>query len=180
VQESEKDLVQQAIKRNRAAFTILYDRYVDQVYRHVYYKVSNQHDAEDITQVTFVKAWKAIDKYTTTGAPFAAWLFTISRNLIADHYKKRPQQVNIDEVDGEKLVDQDSDPEGLAEEHFDETTVKQAVLRLKGDKQQVIMMRFIDGFGYAEIARALKKNEGAVRVIQYRALAELRQLLQRD
>jgi RNA polymerase sigma-70 factor (ECF subfamily) len=180
VQESEKDLVQRAIKRDRTAFTALYDCYVDRIYRHVYYKVSNQTEAEDITQDTFVKAWKGIDKYRITGAPFASWLFTISHNLIVDYYKKRPQRENLDELDEDLLSNPDSDPEGLAEDNLNREIIKQAVLKLKGDKQQVIMMRFIDGFSYEEIARTLHKNEGAVRVIQYRALIELRQLLKRD
>jgi RNA polymerase sigma-70 factor (ECF subfamily) len=169
VPESEHDLVQQAIKRDRAAFTALYERHVDQVYRHIYYRVFNQIEAEDITQDTFVKAWKAIDNYKNTGAPFAAWLFIISRNLIADHYKKKPKHLNIDE-----------DPEGMAEANLNKELVKNAVLKLKGDKQQVIIMRFIDGFSYEEIARALNKNEGAVRMIQCRGLIELRQLLKRE
>jgi RNA polymerase sigma-70 factor (ECF subfamily) len=180
VPESEHDLVQQAIKRDRAAFTALYERHVDQVYRHIYYRVFNQIEAEDITQDTFVKAWKAIDNYKNTGAPFAAWLFIISRNLIADHYKKKPKHLNIDEVPEEKLVDPDSDPEGMAEANLNKELVKNAVLKLKGDKQQVIIMRFIDGFSYEEIARALNKNEGAVRMIQCRGLIELRQLLKRE
>jgi RNA polymerase sigma-70 factor (ECF subfamily) len=179
-QDSEDHLVQQAIQRDRTAFTALYDRHVDQVYRHVYYKVSNQADAEDITQEAFVKAWKAIHKYKRTEAPFVAWLITIARNLIADHYKRRPNLVNLDELVEQAPPQPLSDPERLAEVSFNRDVVKQAVLKLEGDKQKVIMMRFIDGFSYEEIALALNKSEGAIRVIQYRALNELRRWVKRE
>ncbi len=180
VHESEDYLVQQAIKRDRTAFTALYERCVDKVYRHVYYRISNQADAEDITQEAFVKAWKAIEKYKRTGAPFVTWLITIADNLVADHYKSRQKTVITDEVYEKNPSNQVSDPEGLAEVNFNNTLIKEAILKLKGDKQKVILMHFIDGFSYEEIAKALKKSEGAIRVIQYRALDDLRHLLKRD
>jgi len=180
VHESEDHLVQQAVKRDRAAFAALYDRCVDQVYRHVYYRVSNQADAEDITQEAFVKAWKAIGKYKKTGAPFVAWLITIAGNLVADLYKSRQKTLITDEVYEKNPSNQVSDPAGLAEANFNKTLIKEAVLKLKGDRQKVILMRFVDGFSYEEIAKVLNKSEGAVRVIQYRALDDLRRLLKRD
>jgi RNA polymerase sigma-70 factor (ECF subfamily) len=180
VHESEDYLVQQAVRRDRAAFTALYDLCVAQVYRHVYYRVSNQADAEDITQEAFVKAWKAIGKYKRSGAPFVAWLITIAGNLVADYYRSRRKTVITDEVYEKNTNNQVSDPAGLAEASFNQALVKEAVLKLKGDRQKVILMRFIDGFSYEDIARALNKSEGAVRVIQYRALDDLRRLLKRD
>jgi RNA polymerase sigma-70 factor (ECF subfamily) len=180
VHESEVYLVQQAIKRDRAAFTALYERCINQVYRHVYYRVSNHDYAEDITQETFVKAWKAIDKYKRTGAPFVTWLITIAGHLVIDHYRSLRNTINIDDVVEEVPGDHVSEPEALAEASFDNAIIKEAVLKLKGDKQKVILMHFIDGLTYEEIARALNKSEGSIRVIQYRALGELRSFLKRD
>jgi len=179
-QEPEDLLIQRAIKRDRVAFATLYDKYVEQVYQHVHYRVSNQVDAEDITQEAFIKAWKAINKYKRTGAPFVAWLIAIARNLIVDHYKKaRKNAVPLEEA---KVSNQGSEtsPEAIAETGLDRDHVKDAVSKLKGDKQKVITMHFIDGFSYQEIARTLHKSEGAVRVIQYRAFNDLRRLLMRD
>jgi RNA polymerase sigma-70 factor (ECF subfamily) len=180
VRDSDDYLVEKAVERDRASFTALYERYVDRIYRHVYYRVSNHADAEDITQEVFTRAWKAIGKYKKTGAPFAAWLITIAGNLVVDHYKPR-QKMPVTDGRNDKvpgyLV---SDPAGMAETSFSNALVKKAVLNLKGDKQKVIMMHFIDGFSYEEIARALKKSEGAVRVIQYRALNDLRKMLARE
>ena len=175
--DSESYLVEKAVKRDRASFATLYEQHVDRVYRHVYYKVSNQADAEDITQEAFVRAWKAIEKYKKTGAPFVSWLITIADNLIADHYKHRRKTVITDNVYEQVSGNDISDPAGLAEISFNDTLIRKAVLKLKGDKQRVILMHFIDGFSYEEIARALNKSEGAVRVIQYRALNDLRHML---
>lgn len=178
--ESEDYLVQKAIKRDGAAFTVLYERCVDRVYRHVYYRVSNQDDAEDITQETFVKAWKAIDKYKSTGAPFVTWLVTIAGHLVIDYYRSRQKVVITSEVYEKVPVSVDSDPEKQAELNFNSVLIKEAIHKLKGDKQKVILMHFIDGFSYEEIAKALNKSQGAIRVIQYRALDDLRRMLKRD
>ena len=180
VYESEDYLVQQAIKHDRAAFGSLYDSCVDRVYRHVFYRVYNQNDAEDITQEVFARAWKAIDRYKHTGAPFVAWLLIIAGNLITDHYRSRQKAVKIDEEYKKNTDNRVLDPAEQAETNLDNALLKEAVLRLKGDKQKVIIMHFIDGFSYEEIARALQKSENAVRVIQFRALEDLKRLLKRD
>ena len=183
VHDSEEYLVQQATKRDRAAFTVLYERCIDRVYRHVYYRVSNHAEAEDITQEAFVKAWKAIDKYKRTGAPFVTWIITIAGNLVIDHYRREQKVFVTDEI--EKISEKDlgnqiPGPEKQAEMNFDNAMIKKAVLKLTGDKQKVILMHFIDGLSYEEIAKALNKNEGAIRVIQYRALSDLRGLIERE
>ena len=178
--ESEDYLVQQAIKRDRAAFTALYERCVDRVYRHVYYRVSSHADADDITQEAFVKAWQSIDKYKRTGAPFVAWIITIAGNLVIDHYRRQANVVVTDEIYEVKPAEQVQDPAREAEMNFNNSVIKAAILKLKGNKQKVILMHFIDDLTYEEIAKALNKNEGAIRVIQYRALGELRSLLKRD
>ena len=178
-QESEDSLVQRAIERDKAAFAVLYDKHVDQVYRHVYYRVQSQVDAEDITQEVFVKGWKAISKYKKTGAPFVTWLIAIAHNLIADHYRARKNLVSLEEADTFSHSDETS-PEVIAEANLNKSHVRNAISKLKGEKQRVILMRFIDGLSYGEIAKTLGKSEGAVRVIQYRALNDLRHILIRS
>lgn len=177
--ESEDLLIQRAVKHDSGAFAALYDNYIDQVYRHVYYHVSSRTDAEDVTQETFIKAWKAIAKYKRTGAPFAAWLIAIARNLIADHYRTRKGTIHLEQSPEQAEAvgnSAETSPEAIAEASFKQSYVRQAILKLKGEKQKVILMRFIDGFSYGEIARVLHKSEGAVRVIQYRALNDLRRM----
>ena len=175
IQETEERLVERALKRDRIAFTALYERCVNQIYKHVYYRVDNRSDAEDITEEAFVRAWKFIDKYKRTGALFVAWLMAIAHNLIVDYYKLKKRHVSLKDV--VCATGSGSDPEVLAELNLTRDRVREAIMKLKGEKQRVILMHFIDGFSYAEIAQALNKTEGAIRVIQCRALMDLRRVL---
>ena len=175
-QSTEESLVERAVQRDRAAFTALYDKYVDRIYRHVYYRVSNQSEAEDITQEVFIRAWKAINKYKRRGAPFVAWLLAIAHNLVVDYYKTRKESIPLDEARAVGGSDE-TNPEAMTEASLNRSYIRNAVSKLKGDKQKVILMRFIEGFSYEEIARLLNKSEGAVRVIQHRALGDLRRML---
>ena len=181
LQNSEEALVKRAVQRDRQAFAALYQSCVVRVYRHVYYRVSTLADAEDITQEVFIRAWKSIDKYKYKGAPFAAWLIAIAHNLVVDHYRAKKRAAGSEgmdyvDVDSIPQVDRQVDTDVV----LDQIYVRKALSQLKGERQKVIVMRFIDGFSYAEIAKALKKSEGAVRVIQYRALKELKEILKRS
>jgi len=178
--ESEISLIQRAIQHDDSAFVCLYDLHVDKVYRHVYYRVRDRDDAEDITQEVFVRAWKAIGRYKATGAPFLSWLTTIAHNLVIDHYKHlaKHKTTAFDESKegmSHQIIDKDSQIDFDGD--IDRDLLEKAISKLKGDKQKVVLMHFIDGLSYTEIARALKKREGAIRVIQYRALKELRDIL---
>ena len=175
-QESEDLLVQRAVERDKAAFTSLYNNYIDRVYKYAYYRVSNNTDAEDITQEVFIRAWKAIDKYKKTGAPFAAWLISITHNLIVDYYRARKKLVSLEMTETSAQTNE-INPETIAEASLNKEKVREAIFKLKIERQKVVLMRFIDGLSYDEIARVLNKSEGAVRVIQYRALSDLRRIL---
>ena len=179
--ETEADevlLVQRAISRDADAFGRLYDMYVDRVYRHLYYRVGNVADAEDLTQQVFLKAWQAIDRYKRTASPFLAWLMTISHNLVIDFYRTRKDKTYLEaEVTADDLA---SSPERVAEARFDQQQLRRVILQLRSDQQQVILLRFVEGFRYAEIASLLGKSEGAIRVILHRALAKLRQILEKE
>lgn len=171
-------LVQRAVGHDAEAFGRLYDMYVDRVYRHIYYRVGNEADAQDLTQQVFLKAWQAIDRYRKTASPFVAWLMTISHNLVVDHYRARKDRAYLE---AEILAsDSASSPERLAEASLEQQHLRRAILQLKADEQQVVMFRFMEGFEFAEIASLMKKREGHIRVILHRALVNLRQIIQRE
>ncbi|MEE9400267.1 MAG: RNA polymerase sigma factor [Dehalococcoidales bacterium] len=178
--EAEISLVQRAVKRDSAAFATLYDKYVGRIYGYAYYLVHDQKDAEDITQEVFIKAWKAIDRYKDIGAPFVAWLTAITHNLAVNHnrYKSRKKHIPLEETEVLSTA-VETNPETMAEVNLNKSYVRKAILKLKGEKQKIIMMRCIEGFSYREIAHLLNKSEGSVRVIQYRALSDLRRILMR-
>ena len=171
-------LVDGAICGNADDFGRLYDLHVERVYRHIYYRIGNTKDAEDLTQQVFLRAWNAIGRYKRTTSPFLAWLMRISHNLVTDFYRAKKDITYLDS----ELVSKDSDssPERLAEEHFNQQQLRKVILQLPEEQQQVILMSFIEGFSYAESASSLGKKEGNVRVILHRALRKMRQILQSE
>ncbi len=179
MQESDDSLIERAIAHDRAAFAALYDRYVDRVYRHVRYRLSDRTEVEDVTQEVFVRAWKAIPRYRRTGAPFLSWLTTIAHNLIVDSYRAGGNTISLEKAGIPEQPDE-VDLEAIMDSTLTREKVRDAIVKLKHGQQQVIMMRFIDGLSYREIAEAMNKSEGAVRVIQHRALRELRGILERE
>jgi len=169
-------LVDKAIGGDAEAFGSLYDIFIDRIYRHVYYRVSNKDDAEDIAQQVFIRAWKAIKKYRRTSKPFLAWLLRICHNLVVDFYRSKKCAIYID--DEFDLPGSEESPERLAESEYDQKLLRGIILKLPDEQQQVIIMKFIEGFSYTEISSSLQKSEGAVRVIQHRALKKMRTMLE--
>jgi len=174
--DDEPSLVDAAVQGDQAAFAALYDRHLARVYRYCYYRTGDRADAEDLAQQTFLHAWQAIGRYRRGSTPFVAWLLTISQRLAIAHYRKARLLVTA-ELPAVTAGDS-SDPAALALSSIAHDAVRAAILRLKPDRQQVVLLRFIEGFSVAEVAAALGKTENHVRVIQHRALADLRSLLQ--
>ena len=171
-------LVQRAIGHDAEAFGRLYDMHVDRVYRHIYYRVGNEADAEDLTQQVFLKVWQAIDGYKKTASPFIAWLMTISHNLVVDFYRTRKDRAYLE---AEVLADGPaSSPERATEASFEQQRLRKAILQLGGDEQRVVILRFMEGFEFGEIASLLRKKEGNIRVILHRALVKLRNILEKE
>ena len=111
-------------------------------------------------------------------SPFLAWLMTISHNLVVDFYRTSK---NNSYLDAEVMVaDSASNPVIIAEARFEQQRLRRASLQLQGDEQQVVMLRFIEGFQFQEIASLLNKSEGAIRVILHRALVKLRHILEKE
>lgn len=171
----EAALVAAAVQGDHHAFAALYDRLVDRVYRHCYYRTGNRADAEDLTQQTFLHAWRAIGRYRAQGVPFVAWLLAISQNLATNHHR-RPRETTL-ELETIETDDGLADPAEIVAVGLRHDRVRRAITRLAPDRRQVITLRFIEDFSVRETAEALGKTEGNVRVLQHRALADLRRLL---
>jgi RNA polymerase sigma-70 factor, ECF subfamily len=170
-------IVDQAVGGDTEAFGKLYEIYADRIFRHIYYRTSNIDDARDLTQEVFTKAWQVLPKYKRTKTPFLGWLFTISHNRVIDYYRTKKDHAYLNnEID---MEDRMSSPESLVEAEFTQQEVRRVILQLPEDQQQVILMSFIEGFEYNEIATALNKSEGNIRVIMHRGLKKMRQILDR-
>jgi RNA polymerase sigma-70 factor (ECF subfamily) len=174
-------LVERAQAGDTVAFGLLYDRYVDTVFRFIYFRVGNRPLAEDLTSDTFLRALKRIGSFTWQGRDLGAWLVTIARNLVADHFKSGRYRLEVATGDVLESDREDRGPEGSPEaavvDHITNVTLLTAVKQLNPEQQECIVLRFLQGFSVAETAQAMGKNEGAIKALQYRAVRALARLL---
>lgn len=174
------DLVERAQGGEAEAFGQLYDHYADTVYRYIYYRVGGRATAEDLTSETFLRALRRIGTFTWQGRDFGAWLVTIARNLVADHFKSSRFRLEI--TTGEMLDanEVESSPEDSVLESLSNAALLEAVRKLNPQQQECVTLRFLQGLSVAETARIMGKNEGAIKTLQYRAVRTLARLLPED
>jgi RNA polymerase sigma-70 factor (ECF subfamily) len=174
-------LVERAQAGEAEAFGLIYDRYVDTVFRFVYFRVGNRQLAEDLTSDTFLRALKRIGSFTWQGRDLGAWLVTIARNLVADHFKSGRYRLEVTTGDVLDADREDRGPEGSPEaavvDHITNVALLTAVKQLNPEQQECIVLRFLQGFSVAETAQSMGKNEGAIKALQYRAVRALARLL---
>lgn len=170
----DKELTNKAKQGNAEAFGLLYDKHLNKIYRFIYLKVSNKQIAEDLTQQVFLSAWQNINSYMQQGFPFTSWLYRIARNAVIDHYRTRRSHIGLEAIS--EIADY-SDLVGELEAKLELGKIKTALASLPADHQDVIVMRFIEELSHQEIAAALDKSEGAVRVLQHRAINSLKKIL---
>ncbi|MBC2863899.1 ECF subfamily RNA polymerase sigma factor, BldN family [Streptomyces mexicanus] len=174
------DLVERAQAGEADAFGRLYDQYSDTVYRYIYYRVGGKATAEDLTSETFLRALRRIGTFTWQGRDFGAWLVTIARNLVADHFKS--SRFRLEVTTGEMLDanEVERSPEESVLESLSNAALLDAVRRLNPQQQECVTLRFLQGLSVAETARVMGKNEGAIKTLQYRAVRTLARLLPDD
>jgi RNA polymerase sigma-70 factor (ECF subfamily) len=173
-------LVDLAREGDGEAFGQLYDHYVESIHRYLYYRVSDVSLAEDLTSETFFRALRAVRSFQWQGKDFGAWLTTIARNLVTDHFKSSRSRL--------ELVS-DTLPESRAEEPDPETGVLAALSsemlvgalrQLSNEQQDCLVMRFLQGLSIADTAQVLGRSEGAVKQLQLRAIRNLARILPED
>ncbi|MFC4912132.1 sigma-70 family RNA polymerase sigma factor [Actinomadura gamaensis] len=175
-----KALVLRAREGDAEAFGQLYDRYLDLVYRYVYYRVGSHSLTEDLTSETFLRAWRRMGDFSWQGKDFGAWLVTIARNLVADHFKSGRYRLEVCTGD---LLEPERPQEGPERAVLDSIThraVLAAVRRLGEEQRQCVVLRFLHGLSVAETAVVMGKKTGAVKALQYRAVRSLARMLPDD
>ncbi|OGY57896.1 MAG: hypothetical protein A3D47_01295 [Candidatus Colwellbacteria bacterium RIFCSPHIGHO2_02_FULL_43_15] len=171
--EDEQKLVKQAQDGGVEAFGLLYDHYLPRIYRFVLLKVSHREDAEDLSHQAFLKAWENIEQYDFRGYSFGSWLYRIARNVTIDYYRSAKTEVSTDNIADliEETVRLDLDLKMEWEELM--TGIKQ----LKEVEQDVLIMRFVEDLSIKETAESIEKSEGAVKLIQHRAINNLKKIV---
>ena len=166
-------LVTLAQQGDAEAFGLVYDRYVDQIYRYLYYRVGSHALAEDLTSETFLRALRRIDSFTYTGKDIGAWFTTIARNLVTDHVKSSRFKLEVTTAD---MLDADRGDDGIEQQVLDRlqnAALLDAVRQLKPEQQECIVLRFLQGLSVAETSGVMGRSEGAVKQLQLRAVRNL-------
>jgi len=174
------ELVDRAQAGDVDAFGELYDEYSLTVYRYIYARVSSSALAEDLTSETFVRALRALDSFRWQGRDFGAWLVTIARNLITDHYKSGRVRLEVvtDEIETHDRQTEGPEIDVLAAATAE--VLREAVAALPEEQRDCLTMRFFAGLSIAETAKALEKSEGAVKQLQLRAVRHLAKVIPKD
>jgi RNA polymerase sigma-70 factor (ECF subfamily) len=173
----ESGLIERA-KTDPEAFGILYERYVNKVYSYIYYRVGNHHDAEDLTARTFHRALDHIDHYVQRGAPFSAWLYRIAHNLVANWHRdhSRRKVVSLEDVNLSPPLREG--PQHLAEQKEEENELLTAVRQLPADRQQLLILKFVEEMSNTQIGVVMGRSEGAIKSLYHRTLLSLREMLE--
>jgi RNA polymerase sigma-70 factor (ECF subfamily) len=177
-QELEAQLVERA-KMDPNAFSELYERYVDRIYAYVYYRTGDPRDAEDLTARVFYRALAHLPEFNQTGAPFVAWLYRIAHNLVANWHrdKTRHPEVPLELWEPAPLLE--GAPHAQAERAETQRDLLEAIRALPWDRQQLLILKFVDGLSNLEIGKILGRSEGAIKSLYHRTLLSLREELEK-
>ena len=175
-QLDDKDLVALA-SDDKEAFGELYERYLPKMYNYMFYRTGNVHDAEDLTSRLFFRAMSHIDRFEERGVPFQAWLYRIAHNLLANWHRDQGRRkiIALDDYVAQSL--RAEAPDHVAEAAEEQQHLMQAVRRLPEDRQQLLLLKFIDRLPNAEIGEIMGKTEGAIKSLYHRTLLALREEL---
>ncbi len=174
--DDEHILVEQA-KTDPQAFGILYERYLNKIYNYIYYRTGNAQDAEDLTAKVFHKALDHIGSYKDRGHPFSAWLYRIAHNLVANWHRDQSKRRTLPIDDLNLVGEQKNSPYHSTVEGERAALLLQAIGKLPPVRQQLLIMKFVEGESNAEIGRILNRSEGAIKSLYHRTLISLKELL---
>ena len=175
-QAEDSELVRWA-RDDSDAFAELYQRYVRKIYNYIYYRTNNHHDAEDLTARVFYRAMAHISSYTERGIPFSAWLYRIAHNLVANWHRDRGRRQIISLEDYLGTDVSDVPPEYQVESNEEKDELLTAIRRLPEERQQLILLKYVERLSNAEIGEIMDRTEGAVKSLYHRTLLSLRKEL---
>jgi RNA polymerase sigma-70 factor (ECF subfamily) len=162
-------------------FTQLYKAHLRDVYSYAYYRVGNHHDAEDLTEQTFLQAYRHFERAQreSRGRPLRPWLIRIAHNLAANYYRDRSRRPQTT-IDDAGALPELHTTEGLVEDREDLNRILACIGQLPDDRREALIMRFALGMDNREIARALGRTDGATKVLIHRAIRQLEELVQAE
>ncbi|MBE2225330.1 MAG: sigma-70 family RNA polymerase sigma factor [Anaerolineae bacterium] len=173
IDPEESELIERA-KTDGDAFGLLYERYYTRIYNYVYYRTGNSDDAEDLTARIFERAMNHIGRYEDKGLPFSAWLYRIAHNLVANFHRDRSRRRIIALDDIAQWHVGEEDPEFATQIIEDKDVLLQAIRRLPADRQELLILKFVERLPNSEIGDVMGRSEGAIKSLYHRTLLSLR------
>ncbi len=174
-QNTEVDAVKLAVSGDAEAFSYLYEQNVTRIYNYIFYRIGSEADAEDLTARVFHRAFGHIEKYQEKGVPFTAWLYRIAHNLTANWYRDTRRRKEVSLEDHSDIPHLAELPERELEKTQEKELLLNAIRRLPQDRQQLILLKFLEDLSNGEIAVIMGKTEGAIKSLYHRSLIALRQ-----
>jgi RNA polymerase sigma-70 factor (ECF subfamily) len=175
VQESPDELaLDRAIQGDREAFGLLYQQYVNRIYNYIYYRTGNMHEAEDLTARVFFRAMRRISEYQNRGLPVSAWLYRIAHNLVANWHRDRGRRPEVSLDDRIVIVPHSDHPEISVLQSEERDVLLKVIRKLSAERQQLLILKFVEHLSNAEIGQIMGRTEGAVKSLYHRTLLSLR------
>lgn len=175
--QTETQLVRNAKNGDQQAFEEIFNRCQPAIFRYFHFRLQDTTEADDLTGEVFVRMVEKIKSYDDQGRPILAWLYTIARNLLTDHFRKKGHRVQV-ELDESLPETEIPNPVEISETNAQENQIRLALRQLTEIQRQVIILRFLEDRSIAEVGAIMGTNEGAVKALQHRALASLKRLLE--
>jgi RNA polymerase sigma-70 factor (ECF subfamily) len=168
------ELVRKAASDSEA-FGELYNRHVTRIYNYIYYRTGDYQDAEDLTARVFQRALRHVGRFKDQGVPFSAWLYRIAHNLVANWHRDRSRRPVVALEDHVADTSTSTHPEVLAMVEEENRMLLAAVRRLPDDRQQLLILKFVERMSNAEIGEIMGRTEGAIKSLYHRTLIALRE-----
>lgn len=175
----ETRLIMRAQCGEQDALVELYERCQPSVFTYVYYRVGDQETAEDLSAEVFTRMVGKLRQFTPGERPLLAWLYTIARHLVADHYRSRPSAGELP-LEDDLAADEASFTARVAEHRLTLKCLQKALSLLTEDQRQVILLKFVEDHSNLEVAEIMWKNAGSVKSLQHRALAALHRIMEQE
>jgi len=174
---SDDDALARATTGDPEAFSLLYERYVGRIYNYIYYRTGSPTDAEDLTARVFHRALGHIQNYRNMGVPFSAWLYRIAHNLVANWHRDNSRRNEVPIDDHLHLFPRSDHPEMTLVATQETERLLSAIRTLTPERQQLVILKFVERLSNAEIALIMGRSEGAIKSLYHRTLLSLRDAL---
>ncbi len=174
VEISDDLILSKAVQGDTEAFGVIYERYVHRIYNYIYYRTGNHHDAEDLTARVFYRAIRSIINYQDRGLPISAWLYRIAHNLVANWHRDRSRRPEIVLDETTPFHHPAEHPEVSLMQSEERDRLLKLIHKLPPERQQLLILKFVDHMSNSEIGDVMGRTEGAVKSLYHRTLLALR------